>query len=158
MYFCLNIVGPYVVVLCCHQKRFSLSKSFPFFAMSRSSRVRFRLSVSCFSSHFCFLVIIVPLIFIFPVPFLFAAICLSLVFFYVVLVFMHRGYLQFWWVFFHLLSLTHTACLCHLWYVRHYILSSAFLFSAPFVEVLPSFISRMAPSILQKGQPRGLSL
>ena len=46
--------------------------------MSMSSRVRFRLFVACFSSHFCFLVILVLLIL---VLFLVAVINLSLLFF-----------------------------------------------------------------------------
>ena len=49
-------------------------------------------------------------------------------------------------------------CVCHLSCVRPYASPWIFLFSSPFVEVLPSFTSRIVLSILQGWQPRCLYL
>ena len=71
---------------------------------------------------------------------------------------MHWGYFLWWQVLFLPLFLTHTGCQRPLWDVRPDALSSVFLFSGPFVSVLPSVTSRMVPSILLGGQLWRLSL
>ena len=67
---------------------------------------------------------------------------------------MLQYYLQCWRVLFLFLSLT----VCHLSGVRPYASLLAFVSSGPFVEVLPSSISRMESSILRGRKPRCLFL
>ena len=80
--FCLHVVSPYGVVLCCSQERFSFSLTFPFcghvevFSCEISLACRLKCQYSCFSSHFCFLVIFVLLILLLLVLFLVAVVSL----------------------------------------------------------------------------------
>ena len=117
---------------------------------------RFKCSYNCFSSHFYFLVIFVPL-----------KLVLFILFLVVVISLPSWNFMQSYsrcidvstlsWMLvspFPLLFLTHTVCLRHLWDVRPYVSSWVFLFSSPFVEVLFGMSLRMAPSILQGRQPR----
>ena len=55
-------------------------------------------------------------------------------------------------------TLTRIVCQRHLWDVRPNSWSFVFWFSGPFIKVLPSYLSRMAPSIVQEGLPRCLFL
>ena len=61
---------------------------------------------------------------------------------------MHPRYLQCWKVHFLILFLTHIVCLCHFSDVMPYA-KLIFLFSGPFVEVLPFSMLWMVPSMLQ---------
>ena len=70
----------------------------------------------------------------------------------------YRRYLQRWHVLFLLLFLKHIVTRYHLGDVRVYTLLGVFLFSAPFVDVLPLSTLKMISSILRGGQPRCLSL
>ena len=104
-----------------------------------------------FSSHYCFLVIVVMLILVLFVLFLVAVISLSLFFFLWslwVIILMNLCYHQCWQVLF-LLFLTHIVCLGHLLDVQPYVSSLIFLFLGPFLEVFPLFTLRMVPSMLQ---------
>ena len=65
--------------------------------------------------------------------------------------------IQCWQVFF-LLFLTRIVYLCHLSYIRTYASALIFLSSGQFVCVLPSFILRMVPNILQGKQPMSFSI
>ena len=147
IYFCMNIFGPYGVV-CATIRRDSVSLlMFPFlshvlvFPCEMSSVCRLKYPYSCFSSHTCF-VVIVLLNFMLSMLFLVTVIRLSLLFW------MHSSGPRGWRVFYLLLFLIHIV----------YVISSlAFLSSGPFVWGLPSSISRMVPIILQIGQPRCFS-
>ena len=78
-----------------------LSKGFPFLAMSKISLVCcLKCSYSCFSSYFCFLVIVVLLSFVLSALYLVAVISLPLHFLssLIVVVLMHQRYLQCWQV------------------------------------------------------------
>ena len=87
-----------------------------------------------FSSHFCFLVIVVLLIFVLFVLFL-----VALVFHYSflcslrVIVSMYRRYFSCWRVNFLILFLTHWICQYHFCDVRPYASTWVFLFSCPFL-------------------------
>ena len=90
------------------------------------------------------------------VLFLVAVICLPL--HCLLVVSMHRRYLECWRVLFLFLFLTHTVCLHNLWDVKPYASSGVFLSSCLFVEVFLLPTLRMFPSILQGGQPKYLFL
>ena len=109
---------------------------------------------SCFSSHFCFPVIFVLLMFVLSVLLVVTLIYLSMLFFFHFLwsiqVWMDASMRPstLWWVLVFLLFLIYTICLRHLWDVRPYESSWFYLFSGPFFKVLPWTTSRMVPSIL----------
>ena len=118
--------------------------SFPFlshvqvFSCEISLVCRLKYPYSCFSSHFCFLVIFVLLMFVLSV--LFQVIVNSLprrfLCSLLVIVSMHRRSLECWQVLFLLIFLTRTVCLRHRWDVRPYASSWVFPFSISFLEVL----------------------
>ena len=83
---------------------------------------------SCFPSIFCLLVIFVPLILLWLLLYLMAAINLPPGYLCIrrVVVSMHRRFLQFWWVFPLPLFLTHSVCLRYLRDVRPYASSWVF--------------------------------
>ena len=102
------------------------------------SCVSLEISILLFFFPFYFLVIVVLLFLVLFVLFLVAVISLfSFLCSFRVVVLMYRCYFQCWRILFLLLFLTHIACLCHLLVVRLYASSIVFLFSSPFVEVLP---------------------
>ena len=110
---------------------------------------------SCFSSHLCFLVIVVPLVLV-SLVFVSGGCDLFLCAFGCslrVVVSMCQRCFQRWQVLFLPLSLTH---IMSFWEVMPYAWLLVFLFSSPFVQVLLWYTSRMIPSILRKGQPRYL--
>ena len=78
-------------------------------------------------------------------------------FFIVQFLSMHQPCLECWEVLFLILFLTHTLYLRYLGDVRPDASPWVFLFSCPFVRVLPWSILRMVPNILGGGQPRYLS-
>ena len=105
---------------------------------------------NCFSSHFCFLVIIVLLN---HVLFVFTVISLSLFFFMKssrCLIDVSTQYLMLAGSLPPFFLDIYMACLCHLWYVRPYASSWVFLSSGLLVEVLLLSTLRMVPSILQE--------
>ena len=103
----------------------------------------------CFSSHLCFLVIVVLLI----IVFLFCFRSLSLVFLCSyscnlwVIILMNWCYQQCGWFHFPFLFSTHI-----FWVVKPYAATLVFLFSRPFIEVLPLSTSKIVLSILQGAQ------
>ena len=121
---------------------------------------RLKYQYNCFSSHFCFLDIIVPWRLLLFVMFPVTVFSLSLLFICSLLdvLFRYRYYIQSWGMLFLLLFLRHIHCLCHFLDVKPYALSGVFLFPGPFVKVLLVSTLRMIPSILQVGQPKYLSL
>ena len=129
------------------------------YASHSSGRIRGCSYSSCFSSHFCFLVIFVLLILVLSILFHFGEIIFFSTFLrnLLVIVSMYRCYLGYWRVMF-FLFLIHTVCLPHLRDVRPDASSIVLLFSVPFVEVLLWYTLRMVLSILRGGQPRCLSL
>ena len=74
--------SPYGVVSCCYQERFSFHLKVSFFSHVQISSCEMSLicglkySYSCFSSHFCFLLIFILLMLVLSVLFLLAAIIL----------------------------------------------------------------------------------
>ena len=61
IYFCFNIVRPHGIVLCCSEKRFSFSlilSHVQVFSCDISLICSLKYPYSCFSPHFCFLVIV----------------------------------------------------------------------------------------------------
>ena len=71
---------------------------------------------------------------------------------------MYRRYLQCWLVFFLFLFLIHICLSMSSLECKASCIVMSFLFSDPFIEVLPSSTARMVPSILRGGQPRRLYL
>ena len=155
IYFPFNIVNTYGVVLSCYQNKFSFSQSFffPRHVQVFSCEISFvrclKYLCNCFSSHFCFLVVVL-LIIILSVLFLVSIISLcSFLHSLRVVVLMHPHYLQCCQVLFFLLFLTRRVYLYHLSDVRPYTSSLIFLSLGPFVWVLPSSILRMVMTIIQ---------
>ena len=111
---------------------------------------RLKYPYSCFSSHFCFLIIVVLLILMLSVVFLVGVICLSLLFLCSprILKLMHPGLP----VLMLLLFLTHIVYWSHLSDIRLWASLLSFLPSGLCVDVLPLFIWRMVSSILQAEQ------
>ena len=140
-----------------------LSKGFPFLAMSKFSRMRFRLF------DFAYLTFEISLQ-LFPSPFLFPSyfqFCWSLSCLYSflsryfvflcsflciirVLVSMYRRHLQCWWDL-SLLFWIHVVCQCHIADVKPNAWSLVFLFSRPFVEALLMFIFNNSHENLKRG-------
>ena len=114
---------------------------------------------SCFSSHFCFLIIVVLLVLMLSVSFLVAVINPSCVFLCSlrVVVSMRQRCIRCWQVLFLTSFLIHIVCQRHLWDVLPYVWSLVFFFCGPFACVLWS-TSRMIPNILRGIQPRYLFL
>ena len=128
--------------------------------MSKFSHVKFRLFVAWNIHAIVFLLIFVfwLLLFCWCLSCLYCFHSLNLSFSCLrVFLSMYRHYLQYWRAIF-LLFLIHTPCRCYLWDIRPYASSWVFLFSGPFVEILPSSTLRIVPSILQRVKPRCLSL
>ena len=75
VYFCFNIISSYRIVFCCYLKRFSLFLNVSFRSQVQvfTSEIfwirRLKYPYSCFSSHFCFVVIVVLFVLIFSVLF-----------------------------------------------------------------------------------------
>ena len=103
-------------------KRFLLLSHVQVFSCKISSVYRLKYTYSCFSPHFCFLVVVL-LIIMTSVKFLVAVSSLSLLFFLCSLRFlllMHPHHFQYWRVLVLLLFLTYIVCLYHLSDVRLY--------------------------------------
>ena len=107
------------------------------FSREISFACRLKYPYNCFTSHFCFLVIVVLLILVL-VFFLVVVISLSFPFLCClrVVLLMYWRYLQCWQILFLFLSLTHMVCLRHPCDVMPYASLLIFFFSGPFVEVL----------------------
>ena len=98
-----------------------------------------------------YLLLLLLLLFCLPLlSALFRVTVISFFFLFRVLVLMHPRNLQYWWVLFLLLFLTHTMCLYYHSDVRFRALSSNFLSSGPLVWVFPLSFLRMISSILQR--------
>ena len=129
--------------------------------MSMFSPKIFRLFVALIISAvgnflpFCFIVFVVLVIFVLFVLFLITVMSFSLLFLcsFRAIISIYRRYLQCLRVLFLLLFLTHIICLCHLWDVRPYATLLDFLFSAPFVEVLPSSTSKWSWVSYKRSSP-----
>ena len=102
--------------------RFSFLIHVQVFSCKISLACRLKCPYSCFSSHFCFLVIFGLLTLVLLILSLVAAISLSPRFFYIVFLSLYRDIdvILNTGVFFHLLFSTHTVCQHHLWDVRYY--------------------------------------
>ena len=77
--------------------------------------VAWNIDYSCFSSHFCFLVFVILFVLMLLVLLLAALILCSFLYNLRVLIWMHLCYLQWWWILFLLLFLTHRVCLCYIY-------------------------------------------
>ena len=139
--------------------RFHFLSHVQVFSCEISLVCRLKYAYICFSSHFCFQIIIVLLILMLSILFLVNIICLSLLFLCILRVVMskYRRYFQCLRILFFLLYLTHIVSLCHLGDIRPYGWSLVFLFSGLFVDGLPLSTLRMAPGVLQGYQPKRLS-
>ena len=118
---------------------------------------RLKCPYSWFSSHFCFLVIIVFLILVFLVLFLVTVLNFSLLFFmkssrHLIDISTLSSMLA---SLFLLLFLTHIICLYHLWNIKLYASSLVFLFGGQFVKVFSSSTLRFILSILRVGNAHG---
>ena len=158
IYFWFNIVRPYGVFCAAVRRdtdsllRFSFLSHIQAFLCEISIVCRFKYPYYSFSSHFRFLVIIVlpiPVLFVLFLVVVISLLCSFLCSLRVVVsISGHR--LVCWWVLF-LFFLTHIVYLCYLWDDKPCASSLVFLFSGIFVEVQPSYILIMVPSILQGG-------
>ena len=147
------MVGPDGVVLFCYKKRFNLSlKVLPSHPVWDFACLSLEIFMQLFSSHFCFLAIVVLLIF---VLFLFAVINLSLLLFNVVFEVSYRC----------IDAIFNTRESSSSFFTRHILSKSSLgckdlciiISFLPFVEVFPSSISRMVSNILRGKLPRCLS-
>ena len=106
--------------------------------------------LSCFASHFWFLVVIVQLVFVLSVLLRVAVISLPPRFWSLqVVVLMHQHCFQCWQVIFFLLFLVHIVCQRHLWDLMPPALSLVFLFFGLLIQVLLWSTLRMVPNTLQ---------
>ena len=153
-----DIVCPCGVVLCCYQKRLSLSLKVSLSSpCPRFFHVKYRLLVI----YNVYRVVFLPTFVFLLNPFCCSSCCqyclcwLLSVFLRVflcclqVFVSMVQRRLQCWQVLFLPIFLTHIVCQRHLWDERPYAWSLVLLFSCPFVWVLLWSTSRIVPSILR---------
>ena len=124
------------------------------FSCEMSLVSRLKRQKSCFSSHFCFLVIVVPLILmlvLFLVTVINPSLCFSML--------SSSRYIDASRLFSMLVSslplpsLTHIVYQRHLWDASPYVSSLVFLFSGPFIRVLFWFTSKMVPVSYEEDSP-----